>query len=241
MTKVALIARRELAAYLRTWSGWVIIAVVLAVLGLAFNAYALGAGARRSSEVLSAFFYLAFGFTLVASVLLSMRLLAEERQQGTLTLLYSSPVTDGQIVLGKWVGALGFLALLLLLSVHLPLLVLVRGKVSFGHVAAGYLGLLLVGAAALALGTLGSALARTQVMAALVTAALVVALLLCWLLARMTDPPLSKVFSAAALYNQHFPGFQSGVVHLRDVVYYGLVTYVSLFAAARVLEARRWR
>lgn len=241
MNKVALIARRELAAYLRTWSGWVIIAVVLAVLGLAFNAYALGAGARRSSEVLSAFFYLAFGFTLVASVLLSMRLLAEERQQGTLTLLYSSPVTDGQIVLGKWVGALGFLALLLLLSVHLPLLVLVRGKVSFGHVAAGYLGLLLVGAAALALGTLGSALARTQVMAALVTAALVVALLLCWLLARVTEPPLSQVFSAAALYNQHFPGFQSGVVHLRDVVYYGLVTYVSLFAAARVLEARRWR
>jgi ABC-2 type transport system permease protein len=70
---------------------------------------------------------------------------------------------------------------------------------------------------------------------------MLVALLTCWLLARITEQPLSDVFGALALWNQHFQPFQAGVVHVRDVVYYLLVTYVALFAATRVLEARRWR
>jgi ABC-2 type transport system permease protein len=61
------------------------------------------------------------------------------------------------------------------------------------------------------------------------------------MLARNTDQPLAGVFSAMSLWNQHYPPFQAGLVHVRDVVYYLVVTYVALFAATRVLEARRWR
>src|SRR5262249_52421131 len=152
-----LIARRELASYLGTLSGYVIIAIVLAVDGLLFNAYAMGGGSKRSSEVLAAFFYFSAGTTMVASVFISMRLLAEERQAGTLNLLYSSPVRDGEIVLGKFLAAFGFMAVLTLLTFYMPALVMVNGKVSFGHILAGYLGLLLLGSASLAIGTLGSA------------------------------------------------------------------------------------
>lgn len=239
--KALLIARRELAGYLRTLSGYVVIAVILALNGLFFNAYALGGASKRSAEVLSQFFYYSSGFTIVASVFISMRLLAEERQTGTLPLLYSSPLRDRDIVLGKYLAGLTFLGLYVLCTLYMPLLVMVHGKVSFGHVAAGYLGLLLLGSASLAVGTFGSALARNQLLAAITSAVLLVALILCWLLARITEQPLADVFSAMSLWNQHFPPFQSGLVHVRDVVYYLVVTYVALFAATRVLEARRWR
>lgn len=242
MRAVWLIARRELAGYLRTWSGYVILAVVLALNGLLFNAGVLGGGSeKRSAEVLALFFQFSSFFVGIASVLISMRLLAEERQSGTLNLLYSSPVRDVEIVLGKFLSGLIFLALMLAISLYMPLLVAVNGKVSAGHIAGGYLGLLLMGAACLAVGTFASSLVRSQVVAAVVAGCILVALLLTWMLALVTEPPLSEVFSAMALYNQHFRPFESGVVHTRDVAYYLAITYVALFATTRVLEARRWR
>lgn len=241
MRSTLLIARRELGSYLRTMSGYVIIAAVLAVDGLLFNAFALGGPGKRSSEVLSLFFYFSSGTTIVASIFISMRLLAEERQAGTLALLYSSPVGDADIITGKFLSALGFLGLLTALTFYMPMLILVHGKISLGHVFAGYLGLMLLGSASLAIGTFGSALAKNQVVAAIASACMLVSLLVSWLLARVTDRPLSDIFSALALHGQHFVPFESGMIHLRDVVYYLAVTYVALFAATRVIEARRWR
>jgi ABC-2 type transport system permease protein len=238
---VALIARRELAAYLSTLSGYVIIAVVLAVDALMFNTISLGGGTKRSAEVLNSFFYLTSGMTITAAVFISMRLLAEERQAGTISLLYSSPVRDSEIVLGKFLSGLAFLAILIALTMFMPALIFVNGKVSLGHLAAGYLGLLLLGSASLAIGTFGSALSKSQILAVIISGCMVVALLTCWMLAHVTDRPLSDVFTAMAFHNQHFQPFQSGLVHVRDIVYYLAVTYVALLAATRVLEARRWR
>jgi ABC-2 type transport system permease protein len=241
MSAVLLIARRELAGFLRTMSGYVIIAVVLAATGLLFNVEAVNR-VQLSGELLARFFYLSSGMVMVASVLISMRLLAEERQTGTLALLYSSPVRDGEIVAGKFLSALAFLALLLLCTAFMPALIMLRGKVSAGHVAVGYAGLLLLGSACLALGTLGSALARSQLVAGVVSGSLVLLLLLAWLLGRATEAPLSDVFASLALWQQHFgQSFMLGLVRTRDVAYYLGVTWVALFAATRVLEARRWR
>jgi len=237
---VLLIAGRELRAMVGTMTGWVILTTVLALDGLLFNAYALE-GVRRSADVLLRFFYFSSGTTMVAAIFVSMRLLAEERQAETLPLLYASPVQDVEIVLGKFLAALGFLAGMTLLTGYMPLLILVHGKVSVGHLAAGYLGLLLLGSASLAVGTFASALARTQIVAGILGGALLVALLLTWQLSRISEPPLASLFAALALFNLHFVPFQSGVVHLRDVAYYLLVTWVLLFAATRVVEARRWR
>src|SRR5215471_7468094 len=89
-----LIARRELRAYLRSPFGYIVAAAMLLIDGLLFQGYALGAGARLSADVLHDFFYFASGTTMVAAILLSMRLLAEERQTGTLVLLNTAPVGD---------------------------------------------------------------------------------------------------------------------------------------------------
>ena len=155
---------------------------------------------------------------MIASVFLSMRLLAEEQQTGTMVLLASSPVREREIVLGKFLSSLIFLALTTLAGAFMPLLILVNGKLSFGHVAAGYLGLILLGSAALAIGTLGSALARSQVLAAIISGGMVVGMVIVWLLGSVTERPLNEIFLALALWGRHFPPFQAGMIHVRDVI-----------------------
>jgi ABC-2 type transport system permease protein len=241
MSATLLIARRELGAYLRSMTGYVIAALVLVVDGLLFQAFVMGSGDKLSSQVLSSFFEISGGVTMISSVFISMRLLAEERQTGTLVLLTSSPVHDWEIVLGKFLSALAFLAMITFATVYMPALIFVNGKVSFGHMAAGYVGLLLLGSAALAIGTFGSAVARTQVLAAIISGCMVTALVICWLLSRATERPFSDIFATLALWQRHFPPFMAGQIHLRDVCFYLALTYFALFAATRVLEARRWR
>ncbi|HYV43266.1 MAG TPA: ABC transporter permease [Myxococcaceae bacterium] len=241
MRAMWLIARRELASYLRTLSGYVIIALVLFLLSLVFNAAILSNGEQRSSEVLSDYFRWASFFTVVVGLLLSMRLLAEEQQSGTVALLYSSPVREVEVVMGKYLSALAFLGLFLATTLFMPGLIMVHGKISFGHLFAGYLGLLLIGSASVAIGTLGSALAKSQVVAIIVSGVMAVALTMTWMLASKTERPFSDVLSAMALWNQHYTPFMAGIIHVRDIVYYLVVTYLGLFASTRVLEARRWR
>jgi ABC-2 type transport system permease protein len=236
-----LIMRRELGAYLRSWTGYIIAACMLITVGVFFNTTALGGGEKRSAEVLWGFFFYLGGVTNIASVFISMRLLAEEKQTGTLVLLTSSPIRDVEIILGKFLSAWVFLAMITALTVFMPALVMVNGKIAIGQVAAGYLGVLLMGAAALAVGTFGSAIARSQILAVIVSALLLTSLVLMWMLARVTEHPLNQIFEFLAFWHKHFPPFQQGTIHVRDIVYYLAITYFALFCATRVLEARRWR
>jgi ABC-2 type transport system permease protein len=241
MNATLLIARRELGTYLRSMTGYIIAALLLLVDGLLFNIFAIGGDDKLSAQVLAQFFFYTSGLTMIASVFLSMRLLAEERQTGTIVLLLSSPVGEAEIVLGKFLSGITFLAMVLALTLFMPLLVLVNGKIAPGHLVAGYLGLLLLGSAAMAIGTLGSTLARTQVLAAIFSACMVTAMVLAWMLVKVTERPFNDVFASLAIHGKHFIPFQEGTIHVRDVVYYLVVTMVALFAAVRVMEVRRWR
>jgi ABC-2 type transport system permease protein len=236
-----LIARRELRAYLRSPFGYIVAAAMLLIDGLLFQGYALGAGARLSAEVLHDFFYFASGTTMVAAILLSMRLLAEERQTGTLVLLNTAPLRESAIIAGKFLSAFVFVVLLTAVTVYMPLLILVNGKVSLGHIAVGYLGLVLLGAASVAIGLFGSTLARTQVLAAVIGAGILVTMLLLWLVGKVTDPPLNTFLAGLALHNEHQNAFMSGLLRLDNVVYYVAITYFFLLASTKALEARRWR
>lgn len=242
MTAVWLITRRELGAYLRTMGGYVIAAAALFVQGILFNAYALGnEHSRLSTEVLSQFFWLYSGTVMIVSVFLSMRLVAEDRQTGSMILLASSPLREREIILGKFLSSLIFLILITLPSVFMPMLIMVNGKLSVGHVAAGYFGLFLLGGASLAIGTLGSTLARTQLLAAIISGGMLVGMILLYPLGSLTERPHSDVLMALGIWHRHFVPFQTGMINLRDVVYYVALSYFALFVAIRVLEARRWR
>ena len=241
MRNVLLIARRELAAYLTTPMGYVIVGAVLLADGLLFNWFVLGGEPKPSTLVLEGFFRIASGTTMIAAIPLSMRLLAEDRQTGAIVLLQTSPIREVEIVLGKYLSAVAFLGTMTLLSVYMPLLVMVNGRVSGGHILAGYGGLLLLGGAALAVGLFGSALSRSQVVAAISSALMLMLLVLMWMGARVSSPPLDRLFEYLALHNKHFLPFEQGIVGLSHFVYYGSVIFFFLLAATKVLEARRWR
>ena len=240
MNRAFVLARRELGAYFRSPLGASIIAAVLLIDGILFYWQAL-TEKLLSAEVLEQFFYNASGTTMIASIILSMRLLAEERQMGTFTLLNTAPLRDSDIVLGKYISALLMLGLMTLLTVYMPLLIFVNGKVSIGHIVVGYVGLLLLGSATMAIGLFASSVTSSTVIAGIIGAAITGALILQWALARAVDAPLNAILAAMALHHQNFKPFMSGTLDLGCVTYYVVVALFFLVAATKMVEARRWR
>ena len=156
MIPALLIARRELTGYFSTITGYLILSGHLLLTGLLFNVYAVGNQPKFSQLVLEHFFYFSSGMAMLTAVLLSIRLVAEERQMETLVLLSTSPITERQIIWGKYLSALAFFFLTLLVSIYMPALIFVHGKVSLLQIASGYLGLLLLGSACIAITLLAS-------------------------------------------------------------------------------------
>lgn len=241
MSKALLIAKRELGAFFTTWMGYIIAAAALALDGILFNAFALGNEPEFSEIILSRFFYFASGVGMTACVFLAMRLIAEEKQTGTITLMYTSPVTERQIVYGKYLSAVLFFLFLNFLTLYMPALIFVNGKVSLGHMAAGYLGVTLVSCAALAIAMFASVVAPNQLVAAVLGAFLVVTMLVLWMLSNVVEPPLKDLFSYLAIHNAHFDPFRKGIVHFKDIFYYLSVIFFALECSVRALEARRWQ
>jgi ABC-2 type transport system permease protein len=235
-----LIAKRELSAYSRSPLGAVIIAVTLLINGILFYVDSISQQ-LLSGEALAKFFFNSSGLTSIAALLLSFRLIAEERQTKTFTLLNTSPISGGEIVMGKFLSAFIMVMLLTLLSAYMPILLYVTGKVSLGHIVVGYLGLFLIGAASTAIGLFASSLTNHQVIAIITGAGILALLFVLWMVATVTDAPLNDYLGGLAFHHLNFRSFQLGILELRGVVYYLVLTYVFLLAATKVLEARRWR
>ncbi len=242
MRATSIIYKRELGHYFRSPLGWIIGAVVLLIDGILFQVFALGGPDKLSAQVLEQFFYWGTAIPMFCGILLSFRLLAEERQNHSMVLLKTSPVRDTDIVLGKFFAALTFLALIIAISIYMPLLIKVNGKITWSQIFVGYLGLFLYGAAVLAIGIFASALTRQQIIAALLGAGMLALLHLIWQLARVVDSPLKDVFQQLDIWWIHYQnGFMRGLLNLKDVIYYIAVTYFFLLLAVKTLEAKRWQ
>lgn len=241
MAKTLLVAGRELQAFFSTWMGYIICAAALFIDGLLFNAFAIGSNPKFSADVLADFFYFASGIAMVAGVFLAMRLLAEEKQTGTIVLFYTSPISERQLIYGKFLSAVVFSLILHAISLYLPALIFIHGKVSLGHLASGYLCLVLIGSAAIAISLFASTIAPNQLVAGVTGALMVVTLLVMWMLADVVQPPFKELFGYLAIHNKHFSPFSQGIVHTRDIIYYLSVIAFFLECSVRALEARRWR
>jgi len=240
MRNALLIAGRELRSYLRSPLGWIVASAMLLLDGLLFQVGAMG-GAKLSAAVLSDFFYYVSGITMIGAIALSMRLIAHERERGTLILINTAPVKDREIVVGKFLALFVFLLGVTVLTAYMPALIFVNGRVSIGHILVGYLGIALLGAATVAVGLFAPAFARTQVIAAVLGAAIMGVLLLLWMPAKVADPPVNAFLMSLAIHHERQKSFMTGVLRLENVVFYIAVTYFFLLAATKTLEARRWR
>lgn len=238
---IGLIVGRELLQYFTTWSGYVIAALMLLLSAFFYNVYAVGSSPRFSSDVLSNFLYFQSGITIATALFFSMRLIAEERDKGTLPLLATSPLSDGQVIFAKFLSVVALLALFLLLTAPMPALIFLNGKVALSHILVGYCGLMLIGSAACAIGVFGSALVSSQVVAIIISAVIIAVMVTLWYTARITDGWLSDVIAYLSLHDKHFRPFMEGSLSLAQVVFYLSVSLFFLVLARNVLEARRWR
>lgn len=241
MRAISIIYRRELASYLRSPLSWVIAAVLLLAQGIFFQAWALR-GEQWSGVVLERFFFISSFVIGTASIILSFRLIAEERQNHSMILLNTSPVRDTEIVLGKFFAALTFLTIMMVLSIYMPILIKVNGKISGAQIFVGYLGLFLFGAVGLAIGIFASALTKHQFLALVIGAFLLIVLGNIYQLATKLDPPVRTVLEQSDLWWVRFQStFMRGIIHLKDVIFYVGMTYFFLLLAVKTLEAKRWQ
>lgn len=172
---------------------------------------------------------------LLAATLMSMRLLAEERRHGTLPLLLAAPVSSLQIILGKYLAALAFGGLLLLLWSLMPLSLLLGAEVDLGRLLAALLGALLLSAGFMALALWFSALTAQPALAAIGT---FIGGLLLMLLQQASVEGASNVFRYLGALS-HYNGFLTGIVASADLVYFGLLVLGALALAVRRLDALR--
>lgn len=241
-------ARRELLTYFLSPLSYLLAALFLVVQGYSFwlLCQTLGATRGTTTAVLAYFFggtFLYWLFLLFLVALLTMRLFAEERQRGSLELLLSAAVPEGALLLGKFLGVFGCYVVLWLPTVaYMGLLGLYLGPqvaLDSGAVLGGYLGTLLVGSSALAIGVLASTLAPTPLVAASFTFASLSLLLLGGLVAELyiDSPRLAALFAYGNLF-QHLDEMARGSVDSRHVVYHLSLLTFALVVAARLLKTR---
>jgi ABC-2 type transport system permease protein len=174
---------------------------------------------------------------LLATPLLTMRLICEERRNKTLSLLLSAPVSNGDIIIGKYLGTLGLLLLIILLTALMPLSLLAGGELDFGKLSANMLALLLLVSAFAAIGLFVSCLAGHPTVAALGTFGL---LLVLWLIDWTTgiEDQRSELFEYLSLL-RHFQNIQTGLISSADISYFLLVTGTFILLSIRRLDNDR--
>lgn len=246
------LATRELGFYFNSPIAYIVIALFLIVSGAMLFVFSVPDAGRDFFAVNEASLRGLFGPTspegfggipllfvfLVPAV--TMRLIAEEKRTGTIELLVTWPVTDTQIVLGKYLGSVLFVGIMLLATLPLVFIVGGLGPMDVGVVIGGYLGLLLLGAAYAALGLMTSAWTKNQIVAYLVGA------LICGffyfvdgMLGLLWDG--ARDFFAGLSFKAHFQNVARGVVDLRDIVFYASFIAVSLVVTTMSLSSRNWK
>lgn len=239
------IARREWAAYLRSPSGWAVLALFLALQGVVFWLFVqfLGRPDAPPGGVMEFFFGGTILYWIALALLATvvpMRLIAEERRAGTIEPLMTAPVTPAGVVLGKWLAAFGFYATAWAPTLlYLAYLRAVGAHLDPGPIAAGYLGTALLGAAAMAVGLLASALTRNQIVAATASfVALFLGLLVGVLETQVGSPMLAAALRRLSLF-RIMEDFGHGIVDSRHVLLLALATALPLLAAVGVLARLR--
>jgi len=235
---ISAIARREMALYFNSPIAYIAVTVFLGICGVyLFVTYPFFEGNQATIRPLVEQIPL---FFILYAPAITMRLISEEKRSGTVELLATWPLTDAQIVLGKFLGALGLLAVTLVLSLVFPLIVSSLGELDGGVVLGCYLGLFLVGAAYMAMGLLTSTWTQNQIVA------FILAVLLCTFFYGV-DVLVGEIWASARdafaflSFKVHFANIARGVIDTRDVIFYLTIIGGSLAAATLSLQARNWK
>lgn len=259
MKSLYAIYRKEMGHYFVSPVAYVVVGVFLALSAFFFN-YFLSAVMQQAlqmqmqememgmhpnidvtMEVMRAFFGLLSTLVLFLTPMLTMGVFSEERKRGTMELLMTSPVTEGQIVLGKFLASLTLFAIMLLPTAGYLIFTYVRSEPvpPWKMLIAGYVGILLLGGCLLALGSFISSLTENQLIAAVLTFA---AFLIVWVidLGRNAGGTAGNVLQYLSVI-RHYDDFTRGIIDTSSLIYYLSFIGFFVFLTVRAVDSMRWR
>jgi len=258
MRNILAIVERELRAYFNSPIAYVVLTIFIFLSGLFFTqilsqVMQMGLMSQMRAQQtgpqpMDMPGMISRGFLSTTSVILlfmmpmlTMGLFSEEKKRGTIELLLTAPLTDVQVVLGKFFGAAAFY-LIMLVSTWIPMAVLyLYGTPASGPILAAYLGLLLYGMAILAIGLFISTLTENQIVAAVLSFGTILVLWLVDAVAQRADSPTTKgVFTYLSILN-HLDDFLKGVLATSHVIFYVSLMLMALFLTYRSIDSLRWR
>jgi ABC-2 type transport system permease protein len=231
------IASKEFRSYLTSPMAYVVTCIFLALTGVLF-AYYLSSNNYADTSLRGFTQYAWIPLLLFASVL-TMRSLAEEKKLGTWELLLTSPVRDTEVVVGKFLGGMGILLGMLILTLYYPFLLIIFGDPDIGPIWTSYLGLVLLGGAAFSVGIFASSLTSNQIVAAVLSSAILFALWLVGTVIQSAPKAIQTVVGYISL-SSHFSSFTIGIIDTRAIIYYLSIIVLFLYLSIRSLETGRW-
>ncbi len=255
MKNIWAITKKEIKSYFTSPIAYVVITVFLVLVGFFFysliwwfNSQSMQLSRNPAyfqqlninQMVYSPLFHNISIILLLMLPLLTMRLFSEEKKIGTDELLYTSPISVNQIILGKYFASLFVLVVMLLLTGILSLFTFAYGNPELAPLLSGYLGLFLMGAAFIAVGIFFSSLTENQIVSAILTFG---ALLLFWILnwASYSAGGMWKDVLNYLSFFQHFDDLTRGILDTTDIIYYLSFAFFGLFLTHSVIQSRRWR
>ncbi|MCD6361247.1 MAG: ABC transporter permease subunit [Armatimonadetes bacterium] len=235
MRNALTIAGKELRSYFVSPMAYVVMFFYLGVCGLIFSLSV--SGPQAQAEMRGLFGTMVF-VTLMMSPVITMGLLAQEKASGSIELLMTNPVREWEIVIGKYLAAVGLFVLLLIISLEYPLIMEKYGDPDWGAVLTGYLGVLLAGMSFLAISLFASSLTRNQIAAAIIGAFM---LLFFWLIGWLSMSVSESVGDIAKHISifENFQDFDKGIVDSTPIVYFVSLMGYFLFLTVRSLENNR--
>ncbi len=238
MKPLLAIAGREYASFFRLPIGWVVIALFLALAGFVF---ALGSLQPGEPATLQSFFNLVSWLMIFIAPAISMRLVSDELRSGAIEPLMTAPVSDWQVIAGKYAGGVAFLFTILAPTLVYALVLEWLADPDPGPILAGYLGVALMGMLYLAVGLLASTLTANQIVAFLgaLFALLLVRMATVWG-ARFVEPPFTDALYALSV-DLRVADFSRGVIDTSHIVFFLAASAWFIVLAVVALESRRWR
>lgn len=238
MRKTLILARREIAGYFCSPIGYVIGALFLLTSGAWFFHAIFRPGQPATLRPL----FEAMAYIMVfATPLLTMRLISEEFRSGTFETLVTAPVTDTQVILGKFLGVLIFYMMMLACTGLYMWLIAIYGRPDPGVAVMGYCGMMLLGAAYLAVGLFASTLTSHQALAAIASISILSVFAILMQLLTLHAPAPWSLLAARLNAMTYFKDFARGMFDSRGAVFFLSSTALFLFLSVKMLESRRWK
>lgn len=237
MQQILAITLKELKSYFVSPIAYVVIAMFLAMSGFFYVGILFSV---KDASMMRHLFSNMSVILMLLSPLISMRLLAEENRSKTIELLFTSPISDAGIILGKFLAAASLLLIMMLCTVHFPLILMIYGEPDIWPILAGYVGIFLIGTSYLAIGMLTSSWTQNQIIAGAVAFSISLILMFMGVIGNLLGPEMGGVLNYLGLFS-HFDSFSKGVLTASDLLYYLTLIGIVLFLTTRSLETRRWR